>query len=567
MSYFAAPRISNVQNGENIYQRVLLVYGQAGPEGSRFESEVEVQSSNFPPIRWPVVDSHFKCLVHLEPGTNQVVFSYQGQQTVITLNYVPPLDNPPLRLVIMLAKDSPAQLDAPDCKRDDCGLEGAIKRFRCAAYLWQAFNSEQMVRNGFGRRTFMLEESYQAETLTSQTHEVRNTAVVHVIRSKRTVQEIRDRDIAQQYKPPAGTPPTDKPSLFSIFLEALREHGAPFDKPCYVAGLIMDSHYDPQQQLILGHAALGGGAGHIRLGMFGSQAVHSWPRCLEEVVPAFTDERCTEDYLANDSNECGVYYKCLNVGMGAFLHEVGHCLTLDHSGAGIMSRGFNDFNKTFVVKEGDKRPILPNAQDEGGSRWHRTDVIRLRYHPCLRLPMDPPPASTDQGASFLTMDNGVLIQSPAGLSMIEYHVNDRYSTHVEFVRDDIPHPTELMIELNEISSRLNMKPSDKLRMVLVSTNQQINELDDVQEFIQKGTTQDPYLGSIHKSSECGSWYFEDATSFSNLILPRQGQQLVSVKVHSGAYIDGVAFGYADGSEDSLRQDWWWRSERNHLGSG
>ncbi|KAK9760149.1 hypothetical protein K7432_016123 [Basidiobolus ranarum] len=311
----------------------------------------------------------------------------------------------------------------------------------------------------------------------------------------------------------------------------------------------MDAHYDPQQHLILGHTALGGGSGHIRLGIFGSHAVHSWPKSLEEVVPAFTDERCTEEYLANDSNECGVYYKCLNVAMGAFLHEVGHCLTLAHSASGIMSRGFNDFNKSFVVKEGNKRPILPNAQDEAGSHWHRTDVVRFRYHPCFRLPTDPysaPPPS--EGASFLAMDNGVLIKSPAGLSMIEYHINGRYSTHVEFVRDDIPHPPEIMIEINEIYSRLNIKSSDKLRIEVVSKNEQINTLEDIQEFVRKGTTQDKDLGNIFKSMECGTMYFQDADSFSNIILPSQGHQLVSVRIYFGAYIDGISFKYTDGRE-------------------
>ncbi|KAK9711811.1 hypothetical protein K7432_007563, partial [Basidiobolus ranarum] len=174
MSFSAtAPSIINVQNGENIYQRVLLVYGRAGPEGSRFENVVTVQSSNFPPIQWPVVDSYFKCLVHLQPGPNQVVFSYEGRQTYLELVYTPPLQNPPLRLVIMLAKDSPAQLDAPECKRNECGLEGAIERFRCAAYLWQAFTSEQMARNGFGRRTFRMDENYQEDTLSCQNREAR----------------------------------------------------------------------------------------------------------------------------------------------------------------------------------------------------------------------------------------------------------------------------------------------------------------------------------------------------------------------------------------------------------
>ena len=41
--------------------------------------------------------------------------------------------------------------------------------------------------------------------------------------------------------------------------------------------------------MITGHAALGGGGGEIQLGIFGSQALQSYPSSFEEVVPAFSE--------------------------------------------------------------------------------------------------------------------------------------------------------------------------------------------------------------------------------------------------------------------------------------
>lgn len=59
-----------------------------------------------------------------------------------------------------------------------------------------------MFRNGFGRRCFRFEEEWQTGSLTytdKQRGVMRNEAKIHVIRSDKTVKELRDLDVAQQY--------------------------------------------------------------------------------------------------------------------------------------------------------------------------------------------------------------------------------------------------------------------------------------------------------------------------------------------------------------------------------
>ena len=46
--------------------------------------------------------------------------------------------------------------------------------------------------------------------------------------------------------------------------------------------------------------------------------------------------------------------------MGAMLHEVGHAHTLTHTATGVMSRGYNNWNRTFMVKEPGRAPIPPH---------------------------------------------------------------------------------------------------------------------------------------------------------------------------------------------------------------
>lgn len=49
------------------------------------------------------------------------------------------------------------------------------------------------------------------------------------------------------------------------------------------------------------------------------------------------------------------------------MHEVGHSYTLSHTPTGIMSRGYNNLNRTFVAKEPGFGPIPPEAEE--GSHW------------------------------------------------------------------------------------------------------------------------------------------------------------------------------------------------------
>lgn len=215
-----APRILSVSDNSWVHQKVLLVYGVIGdPARNPMDGNIALShhQDNFPPTMWPVCDSNFKALVHLTPGPNRLRFDFTSPKVVsnpsslpthsswININFLPLINSPPLQLVILLGKDSPATFDAVPERQTRQGndLNTAIMKFRMAAYLWQAFTGEQMFRNGFGRRCFRFEEEWQTGSLTYTDRErgiMRNEAKVHVIRSDRTVKELRDLDVAQQYE-------------------------------------------------------------------------------------------------------------------------------------------------------------------------------------------------------------------------------------------------------------------------------------------------------------------------------------------------------------------------------
>ncbi|CAB5191082.1 unnamed protein product [Rhizophagus irregularis] len=533
-----APVVINVENGEVVHQRILLIYGRAGPQDMNFESKITVEHhvNNFPSTTWQVFNSHFKCLVHLDAGLNNIKFILDTSPfssdsrpltTIFQVNYVPLLQNPPLNLAILVAKDSKEIIDAPEEKENsgENKLESVKAKLRCAGYLWQAFTAEQMSRNGFE------EDSY-------------------------TLKQILDPDIAQQN--PNGVDDKKK-DLYSIFMDSLKEYGAPFDKQCYVAGLILDSHYDtsPNMGFIRGHAALGGGWDNIRLGIFGSHLTHAWPRYLEEVVSCFQDNTITdENRLSNDAGESGTWWRCCNIGIGAFLHEV-------------------EPNNSF--------PTTPS--EEEGAHWYRSNVIRFRYHPCFRLPFEPPEKIDlkNIGADFWILNKFLLIKCSAGISLIEIYVRNNIIGYLDY--SDEYNQTEIRLKVDEIIKKYGGK-YNIIKMNFVAKNQTETFLENLQKFSEESKIILPIYGKVFKSNYLGkidesltefkilfkkfidtkpitlkrmiikydvvinsiTFYWSDNTNLrigidddegiKKEFLFEEGEKIVKIKVNSGWYIDG-----------------------------
>jgi hypothetical protein len=328
--------------------------------------------SYFPIQNWPISEDQyrngqFKSLVILSPGENFITLEHRHNgkvfaSTSLALTYIPLLQTPPLHLAIMVAKDSPLLIDCPPNKRGGVSsahsdLDAAINKFRITAYMWQALTAEDMRSKGLGRRYFRLEEEWMPETLSREflqappgasANHMRSTAKVYLIGTDKTVTELRDAQAAQK-----NSQPRRKDDLHMYFTAALKKAGGPFASSAYpiVAGLILDSTFSPEQNLILGHAALGcSDLAGISLGMFRSHLTYSWPRFLEEVSSSLLDIGVPGDIVGNDNNECGTLWEACSIGQGAFLYEVGHAFEAPHT-TGIIARGYaQHWPKCFLSK-------------------------------------------------------------------------------------------------------------------------------------------------------------------------------------------------------------------------
>ncbi|KAK5653577.1 hypothetical protein OQA88_8839 [Cercophora sp. LCS_1] len=574
-----SPRILNVPDSSWVYQKVLLVSGVVGdPAQQSLDGTVTVSrlDDGFPPISWPVCGSQFKALVYMLPGANRLRFDFASPKlansgssnpihaSYLTVHMIPPVNAPPLQLAILLAKDSPGTFDAVPARaeREGNGLDTAVRKFRIAAYLWQAFTAEQMARNRFGRRVFRFEEEWITGTSNQRDREcgtMRSEARVHIIRSDKTLEEIRDLDHAQQ-NPNAK----DQGALYGFAVEAVKNYFKPLPgQKQYVSVLLLDSHWDTSSKTIVGHAALGGNAGDLQLGIFGSHCLQSYPTSFEEVVPAFNDCTPTDtNFVSNDCNDAGSSWEAANIGIGAHLHETGHLFGLPHQESGVMARDYVKLNRTFLSRESystrtRSKGGLVSQEDE--CTWHRLDCLRLRSHPCFRLPNDAVLNPDDSVHAWPIEGGSIMVTAPTGVSYLEIfgEGDDVCHNWIEYQAENGGVQRQVLLNEQELRNRLpEEKRKGTLKISVKSFGGGSLDIDDFKRLCSskesslKLPTGVPGLGkAAYRAKKLGHSSIEGSEPheviFSSAL--RQDRVLSKIVFYHGFALDGLEFVYDDDS--------------------
>lgn len=519
-------RFENLWQNAIVSSRVSIVRGtiRGGGNGSVI---TWYYNNTFPSQRFPVVDGQFKALVRLELGDNKILFESdldRGSKVKqeLQLRYQPILEDPPVHYCLMVAKDSPLTFDSPRYKKDKegNGLDQAVAKMRMLAYMHASFTQEQMLRNGFGLRTFRPYEEFEPDSLSNRDQEKqRPTVHVHVVRMDRTVAEIQDPDVAQQNHNAKRSG-----DLFGWAADALQKYGGPFTRPFSQAACIyLDTHWDKANHLITGHAALGGNVGNLRLAIFGGHALHTWPKNFEDLVPCLMDSTRTDtNEVANDASESGTSLENLCVSQGAFMHEVGHLLGCPHEPDGIMLRGYLHWNRSFIVCEpGSTRCIGPRDEDY----WNRLDIMRFRFHPSFRLPGEPRFTSTCKPVCF-PLRNGLSFHCPNGIFMVDIQ-SDGSKGHFEYL--DLPQ--EVTLTFDQIKQALKPEDRDKkLDLQVHAPGPEDCWISDIKEFVKRNASD-----SVVHSSTVGR---EDGDCRTTE-LPKDHIRLV--RVWAGDALDGYEF--------------------------
>lgn len=324
--------------------------------------------------------------------------------------------------------------------------------------------------------------------------------------------------------------------------------------------MFIDSQWDAKEQTIRGHAALGGGVGDIQLGIFGSHALHSYPSSIEEVFQAFQDcTRTDTAFIANDCNESGSNWEAANIGIGAHLHETGHLFGCPHQESGVMLRDYVTLNRTFTCRESystrtkspGQRLILPNDE----CRWHKLDVLRFRFHPCFRIPIDPTNVSGDGSVQVWTVDSGqggVLATSKAGIAWIELFAEGDDVCHYwkEFPETDNQFQRQVALDENLLRA---LMPKEKLKsrfkVEVFSAGGGSHVIEDFGQLANQKLARvkfpDGRFG--YRGSKLGFSQMEGSEPQEVLLENAyiQTKLLLCIRVYAGFAVDGLEFIYED----------------------
>ncbi|KAI9738170.1 MAG: hypothetical protein M1834_008668 [Cirrosporium novae-zelandiae] len=574
-----APKITSITDGTLVHQDLLLISGQIGdPDKKALDGNLAVSHAQdtFPIIDWPVYGSYFKALISLSPGHNKIRFEFSSSQlatksslqshySILNVHYLPRSNAPPLQLAIVLAKDSPEMFDAAPEKIYGEGnkLETAIRKFRMAAYLWQVFTAEQMRRNGFPRRCFRFEEEWQTGTRYLRDQEslqMRNEARIHIVRSDLTVEQLKGLE----------TEDSDSTTLARSVYVSLKDYFRPLaGQKQYVIALLLDSHWDPKTKAASLAANFGGCYEQFDVAMIDSQALHSYPSCVEDIIPSFTDSTPTDPrYVANEGNVAAASnWETASKSLQHHLHQIGHLFDCSHSMTGIMnSNALPRFHRTFLTREA----YLLSTRSEGlqtclltdETIWSRTDALHLRYHPCFRLPNDPRLHPDNTVAVWQVEKGKIILQAPSGVAFVEVFTDDDDQlcrALLDYVTpDSSPGSPSKEAIISESDVRAKLQEDKKKKNISIRVNSagngslRIRDISGLRSSVkiplpkgqivsQNGFSQTGYRGNILGSSELGQASVDVILDYTW----KPTKLLISIKIYHGIAIAGLEFCYED----------------------
>lgn len=473
----------------------------------------------------------------------------------LNINMIPPHCAPPLQLVIVLAADSQERFDSVPARtqRDGNDLDTAIRKYRTAAYLWQAFLAEQMRRHGMGPRCFTFEEEWVRSTSHMQDREngsMRSEARVHVIRTAKTTHELHA---------------LEEDALLGEVALAIGDHFKPRPgEKRYVSALLLDSRWDKQTMSIAGHVAHGGSFGDLNLAVFGSHCLQSYPGGLDEVWLSLED--CTQTDVSHVANECGftgTSWEAAAFGMASHLREVVRMFGCPDQISGIMSEDSLKFNRSFIMME----PFSARTKSKAGLLeekdeccLHRLDALRLRFHPCFRIPTNGLFKFDDSIQAYPVELGKLALQARSGLTHIEIWAEDgRYCDAWIGIGTERGLRSQYTLTEQDARERLpEHKRRGRIRLRVFSGGGGCLEIDDLHCLTSRASslklTPGPLPRLAYKGKRVGQSSESDAPGQEVIFLGTTKSSRVLHRITAyfdDAAVKGIEFSYDDDSTQIL----------------
>lgn len=448
-------RIFNREDGATVYVPEILVTGSSSNASGIIE--VSHKDLSFPSQAFEVNHHFFKALVHLNPGSNSLVFTHRSgrfQNGYPEFDKVPQFDeitgklhltyseelnaNPPIHLCLLAGRNSQYCIDSPSYRIRSEGndVRTAVKKLRFSARLIQAFFEEQFARAGFGNRTLKFAEQEDLDTITTKTSQTtRRTVKVHVVPIDNTVEEIREASNPNWFAAVAGI--------------ALQKYGNPFNPGSGTKAvcLFLDSHWNVHTQSPEGDFRKVG----IRedrsafVSVVGSQFLWALPLSYEDLYPAFSEIFPVDtNQVSNEYDVSGTAWEAANTALATVISSVAMLFGVNILGFDEEPALYYSLNRAFMTKEyycsRTSQPGISPVLAKDEYELSRGVLVNLANYKEFRLVQDlndsqyPLAASNDViPQCYAIRGDRLLFHSPYGISLIELFNDSGTVGAVEFL--------------------------------------------------------------------------------------------------------------------------------------
>lgn len=174
------------------------------------------------------------------------------------------------------------------------------------------------------------------------------------------------------------------------------------------------------------------------------------------------------------------------------------------------------------------------------------DCLRLRHHPCFRLPTDPVTTATPDNPQIYAVENGVFASAQSGIFLVEIYTDGVHRAHMEFTTKI---EREALLLENELRERLPQDCRSKpMKLKIYSAGQGRAIIEDFSATKGSRVQLSNGYGVAFKSSLFGlseTYESQPQEIFLHTLTP--GRMLTSIRVFHSDALDGLEFMYEDSS--------------------
>ena len=358
----------------------------------------------------------FKALTELVPGQNKLEITAGSQKLPFTLTYKAQTNAYIVRVVFFVNSQGDTTVDSPR----PVGPEDYKGRLDTALKLMQSFTAEWMNRHGYGRKTFNLEFDKDGRV------------IVHLVKDTQPTTQSGGRN-----------------SLFGR-VSGLVHKALP---PCQTSSTMVFLGKG------CGYTALGGGG----VALFGADTQYTWPISLNEAQAAFMDATPIDNkkYHCDDAGR-GTFWGNSSTCIGAALHELGHSFGLPHvaDGRGIMSRGFDGFNRFWTLVEPACAKHAEPVEFTNSAWFSPVSAEALASSRFFTLDAKTYADLPKTAIEFDTTKGVLTVKNPAGIGFLGLEIPGRADYFVP-INHSKPLPKEFTIPFAQIRDNVKLGAKDK----------------------------------------------------------------------------------------------------------